>query len=251
MHQGHQDQGADQAHIDQGDYHWRESSAGTSGGIGKDLQKDIDKIKWEADACHTAAQSNDLRIPGKKAIEGFGKKNNQGTHNQGDDDAKFQRGLDTIPASLHIAGTDVLADKGRDSLAKSQDRVIDQGLHSEVGGESRDTDDTQGVDLGLDDHVGEGNDHSLNAGGQTDSENLTCQISADADLAEIQAISRIQVEKMSDGHKAGTGLGKEGGKCYTGHTHAKDVKKEKVTDDIGNAAYQLIDHRRSGITQSS
>ena len=76
-------------------------------------------------------------------------------------------------ALLHpfeVAGTVVLAHKGGGRHAEAGDGQDVEAVDLHVGGKARHGGGTVAVDAGLDQHVREGDDHVLDAGGQADAD---------------------------------------------------------------------------------
>ncbi len=163
----------------------------------------------------------------------------QGTAQQPEPDA----GADPVIAPR----PDVLAYKGGQGHGKAGDRQKGKALDFAVGTAARHGRRAEGVDVGLDDDVGQGDDRVLNAGGNTQIDDLPKHIAVKAYLPPGQAVAVPGVGELAESQEGAEGLAEDGGQSRAGHAPAEDGHEQQIQYHVGEGGENQILHGTAAV----
>ena len=130
----------------------------------------------------------------------------------------------------------VLRHKGHGGLHKGRDDEVAVDLEGDGGGRSGDGGSAEAVDGTLDEDVGEGEDHALQAGGKAYLHNLAQLRAPHLHGTQVEADVAFLVGQnpyyTAGRHKVGA----DGGDGHAVHAHIAHQHKEEVEDDVHHAA---------------
>ena len=147
-----------------------------------------------------------------------------------------------------VAGAQVLADKGNGGLVEGIHGDVDELLDVGGGGVAGHHHFAEGVDGGLDHHVGKGEQDPLEAGRQADPQNLPQGLAVDAHCPQIQ-VQRSGVPYHAQHHqRGGDALGDDRGDGHAGHIQFHDDHEEEVQNDVHHAGQREEVQRPPGVS---
>ena len=111
------------------------------------------------------------------------------------------------------------------------DEVFDVGR----GGAARHRQGAEGVDGGLDQHVRDGKDHALDAGGQAHPDDLQQDGAADPHLFGVQLVAGAGLHQAAHHQEGGQVLGNGSGQGHARHIHMKGHHEKDVQAGVGDA----------------
>ena len=125
-------------------------------------------------------------------------------------------------------GAKILADKGRKCLGKTGDRQESEAFYFRVGAAAGHGSFAKAVNIGLDHHIGNGNNGILNTGRKTVSDDLTEAGPVETDLPDLQLIGLRGAQQLDTAQRRADSLGDGGGQGGRPNTVAKNTYKEKI-----------------------
>ena len=160
-------------------------------------------------------------------------------HAQGDKGALF----DTVD----LARTKVLAHKGGGRHAEAQHRQNVEAIHLHIGGKACHGSGTIAVDADLHQHIGKGDDHILDAGGQAHLDDADRHLFVHAHFLCRHAVIVLHPHQKTQGKHTGHQLADIGGNGRTGHAHLASGDQDKVEDDVGDGGSAQVEQAPLGV----
>ena len=157
---------------------------------------------------------------------------------QGIKDADAQGHPDGLFYPVQPPGTVVLAHKGGGRHADAGHGQDVEAVDLHVSAEPCHGGGTVAVHTGLHQHVGNGDDHVLDAGGQAHPDDAACHAAVQPDAGKLHMAGVVGLHQKAQAQHAGDQLAQVGGDGGTGHPHFQPGDEHQVQHDVG--------HRRSG-----
>ena len=136
-----------------------------------------------------------------------------------------------------LARTDILAGKGNSSLRKSVHGGVHKALQIGGGRVARHHHGAEGVDGGLDDHVGKAEHRALQPGRQANKQDLLQRPGVEGKPPQVQPQCALFPDEHSGHQQCGHGLTDDGSQRHARHTHGKADDKDQIqhhVDDTGS-----------------
>ena len=108
---------------------------------------------------------------------------------------------------------------------------------------------SEGVDGGLNQHIGNREQRTLNAGRQTQSENLRQLGTVELHFPNVEAAGIRPAHQGPDDQHRGNSLGDGGSQSHTGYVHIQLGDEENVQDHVHNARNGQVSQRPLGISR--
>ena len=137
--------------------------------------------------------------------------------------------------ALLFAGAHVLAGKVEGGLVDGVHGGVDEVFDVGRGGAARHRQGAEGVDGGLDQHVGDGEHHALDAGRQAHPDDLQQDGGADLQLPEAELVAGVRLHQAAHHQEGGQVLGQGGGQGHARHIQVEGHHKKDVQAGVGDA----------------
>ena len=134
-----------------------------------------------------------------------------------------------------VTGAVVLAGEGNGGLIHGVHRHVYELLNVGRSGVAGHDDLTEGIDGGLDHHVGQGEENPLESGGQADAEDLPHGLGVEPHLLEIQVQRAGILHHAAEHQGGGDALGDHGGDGHTCHVQLADDDEEEIQHDVDDS----------------
>lgn len=148
---------------------------------------------------------------------------------------------------LALASAVVLAGEGEVGLVEGVHGLVDKVFDVGGGGGAGHHRGAEGVDGGLDEHVGQGEDDALEAGRQANFHDLAQNVPVNVHFTQVQAQGAILVAEAHQDKSGRDVLRDGGGHSYTGHAHAHQDNRHQVQYYIYHAGNDQVEQRTLGI----
>ena len=228
-----------------------QGTAHASQGTGEILDQDIDPLSSDDDLHAKHTQSNDIRIPGVDRHQGMGEQIDQAAAYENTGDTHGNASANALPAALDIASTVILANEGDIGLGEGVQNVEDVELVGDLRRIRRDGVGSQGVDVGLNHNVGEGEDGSLKSGGQSDGGDVNNHLTVELQPMQVNVKGILRMgEKVHQNH--GTDhIGNDCGQSDAGDAHLQHDDEEQIQQNIQDTTEEEGHQRGPCITLAS
>lgn len=242
---------ADAADADQGRERRNQGIAVAAHDVGHDFDKGVDDFSAEDKLQTDDARINDRWVGVKDAEQMAAEKQQQRGRNAGGEQVLEQANPGHFPAAVRKVGTVVLADEGGSGLTEGSDDIVFKNLDVECCRGRCHDGGSKAVDGRLDADVGQGENHSLHAGRNTDAENFFQNFSVDAQITEAD-MQRARMTAQNVQHQSGTDAVGNNGCCRgTIDIHMKYNDEKQVQSQVDAACHEQAEQRGSGISLAS
>ena len=240
---------ADAADTQDGNDHRNEGFSKTPKGAGGNIHQTADKIR-EADETepeHTVADGF-RRVGDVQRQQGRSKEISQGTQSQTHDGRTSETDPQGLGHPLVLPCAGILAHEVYGGLVEGIQRNVDKAFDVASGSVAGHEYIAEGVDGGLNQHIGNGEQGTLNTGGQTNPQHFGKLQSVKPHFLQFQTAG-IGTLHQSPHHQYGrNALGNGGSQSNTGYIHMKQCHKDHIQHHIDHTGKAQIDQRTSGIT---
>lgn len=242
---------ADAADTDQDDDSRRQGIAIAAQGSGDDVDDAIE-VERPGDVKEALRpQGDDVRVAVEQADE-FRRKE-EDRHGDDQEERRFDAKGDfgDAEAAAQVAGAIVLANEGRRRLAEAVDETVDIVFDDE--GRSRRCHGfrPQAVQGRLDEDVGQGKDHALDAGRQADVNNVMQFFPGKAQVVAFQADAVRRPAQQDQEDERIDGKGHNRRPDDAGQAEIKDQDRQQVEDDIDEIGCDQAVQRRPAIAAAA
>ena len=157
-------------------------------------------------------------------------------------DHRTQQAVADHPVKVVVlACTNVLAGKGNSGLRKSIHGGVHKALQIGGGGVARHHHGAEGVDGGLDDHIGKAEYRALQPGRQADEQNLLQRPGVEGQPPQVQPQCALLPDEHPGHQQCGHGLADDGGQCHARHAHGKADDKDQIQHHVnGTGSRQTV-----------
>lgn len=153
-----------------------------------------------------------------------------------------QAEADALLHPIQLLGADVLGDEGGHGHGEGRDRQEGEALHLSIGADARHGGGGEGVDIGLNEHVGKVDHRVLHRRGQAEQHDLSEPPPVEPDLAKGDADVPGLAQQADHDQQRGDPLGHDGGDGRPVHAHVKDADQGDVQDHVdGGAGDEVIE----------
>ena len=196
----------------------------------------------QADGLHVPGAEPDgfLRI-GEKADQLRRKQVGQHTDDLGHRAAAGDAEAYALFDPVVTACAKILSHEGGQGLRKAGHGQEGKALQLGIGAAAGHSGLAEAVDIGLDHHVGKGDDAVLHAGGQTVADNIQKAFAVETEIPEPDTVGGIHPQQMDQAQKGADTLGDGGGNGGRAYTEAKSRHKQQVQADIDKRGYDQIE----------
>ena len=149
--------------------------------------------------------------------------------------------------AVQLACAEILAHKGGGRHAEAHHRQDVETVNLHVRRKARHGRCTVAVHAGLHQHVGEGDDHVLDAGGQADADDAARHLAVGPDVPQRHAVIRLHPGQKPQRQHAGHQLADIGGKGRALHAHLQHRDEHQVQNDVRARRAGQIDERALGV----
>ena len=170
------------------------------------------------------------------------------SHDQSDDSHKDQSGKEDRMDPLRLSGSGVLAGKADDCLMDRVHGDVDKLLDAGGGAVSSHHHRSEGIDGGLDQHVGKGKERALYPGRQADLHHPAQAFWMDIKLSHVQAAGPFHPAQTEKDQNRTDALGKDGCQRHARHIQMQDDDEEKVQHHVDDAGRRQEIQRPFGIS---
>ena len=146
-----------------------------------------------------------------------------------------------------LACADVLAGKGDSGLRKGVHGSVHKALQIRGGRVARHHHGAEGVDGGLDDHVGKTKHRALQPGRQTDEQDLLQRPGVEGQPPQVQPQRTLLPDEHPGHQQRGHGLADDGGQCHACHAHGKADDKDQIQHHVDDAGSGQTVQRALGV----
>ena len=241
----------EQAAADEADHHGQDRVAAAAQTTGQRVHHAAEEVAGADDPHPGQTGSDDGLIGGIEAEQPFTGKVSAAAQHHADDHGTEQTVPHDAVKVVVPAGTHVLTGEGHGSLCKGVHAGVDEAL--DVGGcrVASDHDGAEGVDGRLDDHVGEAEHRALQAGGQTDLQDLQQSSFVEAQMPQVEVEGTFLPDEQDGDHDSGNGLADDGRQRHTGHAHLEEDDEHEVQHYIDDAGHGQTVERAAGVAHST
>ena len=136
---------------------------------------------------------------------------------------------------LFVSRAVVLAGEADGGLMEGVHGGIDEALDVAGSRISRHGHGAEGIDGGLDQHVGDGKDRALHSRGKADADHQDQAGFMDLQFVQVQAVHAFLADQAAQDQKGGNALGDHGGDGHAGDAHMENDDEDQVQDDVHHA----------------
>lgn len=173
-----------------------------------------------------------LLAGGVDGTQGIAEEVGQIPQHQADEAAVEQAQAHDPVHPLALAGAVVLAGKGQGRLVKGVHAGVDEALDVGGGGGAGHHGGAEGVDGGLDDHVGDGEHHALEPGGQAHLEDAPHHLHVQPQRPQVHPEGTLVPHQGQQHQDGGHVLGDDGSQGHAGHVHMEDDDEHQVQNHV-------------------
>lgn len=137
-----------------------------------------------------------------------------------------------LPDPVILSGSEILSHEGGQRHHKADDRKESESLDLCIGAVARHHHLPKGIDMGLDNDVGKGNDGILRAGRKSEPDDLPEDLPVKPDLPYAQAVALLRLPQQEKTQHGAGRLGDHRGDRRTAHAHVEDSDKQKIQHQI-------------------
>ena len=211
------------------------------------MRKAAEAEEKAADLSAQRAVMNDLRIRVKEGHKLRAKEDHEGAERLHHKDRGDQTETDSLPHAALFSGAEVLCHEGAHGHGKSVDRQEDEALKLCRCADAGHRHLAEGVDVGLDHHVGEVDHAGLQRCRQADLNDLHELPAVKADLLRLKTDHFVRLQQAPHHQGSTHKLADDGRKSRAFHTHMQEADEAKVKDCVQHRAEDQVIERVLGI----
>ena len=155
--------------------------------------------------------------------------------------------LHALAHPVEAPGADVLADEGGQGQGEAGDREEGEALNLAVGAAAGHGRGAEGVDIGLDDHVGQGDHRALHTGGDAQRDHLAEHGSLKADAPPVHPVACPGAGEPAEGQEGAEDLAEDGGQGGGAHPPVEHRHEEEIQHHIGQGGQDQVDHGAAAV----
>ena len=167
-------------------------------------------------------------------------------HQSGQDD-KALAVEQALVYPLAVPGAVVLSGEGQVGLVEGVHRLINKVFNVAGGGRPGHYGGAERVDGGLDEHVGQGEHDALEAGGQSDLEDVPQDHLVHLQLLQIQTQGALLLGQAAQDQPGRDVLGDGGGRGHARHVHMEHQHRKQIQDHIHDPGHDQVVQRTFGV----
>ena len=239
------------AGADESDDHGHDRAAHPADDIRHNIHNGIQTVGGTDDHHTDHAHGNNFRILIVESKQRIAKAVGDKAENLRKEDAQGQAPKGDAPQALVLPGAEILTGEGEGSLrhriaaGKNEAFDIDGGGITGHGGAA------EGIDGGLDEDIGDGEDGTLQTGGDADLEDTDEFIPVDAQLLEDDVVAAVGFQHAPQHQRGGDMLRNNGGNADARHTEIELDDQKQVEADIDDAGEEKEDQGSAGIAHAA
>ena len=151
------------------------------------------------------------------------------------------------PHPVEAVGPQVLADEGRQGQGKAGHRQKGKALNTAVGTAPRHGGGVKGIDIGLDNDVGQRDHRALHPGGDAQGDDLLEGGPLEAHPPPVDPIARLGEGQLAEGQEGGQALAEDGGQGGAAHPQFQYRHKEQVQHHVGEGGGDEVLHGAAAV----
>lgn len=241
-------QDPEQAGAGQGDDHGRERVAKSPHDTHDDFHDPAEKIGGADPEEPCASCRDDGGVCGIDAKERFSQQVDAHTHDEPDHGHQPQSGKEDPVDPVCFPGAGVLACEADRRLMDCIHGDIDKLLDAHGSAVAGHDDGAEGIDGGLDQHIGKGEQRSLYSGRQPDLHHPAQTERVDVELSDIEPAGTLHPAQTEQDQYGTDALGNDRCQRYAGHIHVQDDDEEQVQYHVHHTGHGQEVQRLSGIS---
>ena len=145
----------------------------------------------------------------------------------------------------------VLAGEGQVGLVHGVHGGVDEAFDVAGGGVACHGDGAEGIDGGLDQHIGNGEQAALEACGETHAEDLLQLAAVDAQLLRVQVDGAVGAEEADDHQHHADDLAHHRGNGHARHAHVEYDHQKQVQKHIHDAGDRQVIQGTAGVAHGA
>ena len=241
--EGHPHHAPEHHHDDHGDHGPSRSPQNRGNGVGKRQQ--AVKQRRRPGLFHPKADHLRGGVKGRDHLRGKYKHHDPDQLRQDDGHQNPKAGPLLRPLKLPCA--QILPHKGGQRHRKAVDGQEAKALHLGIGAVARHGGLAEGVDIGLHDHVGKGNDGILHAGGKADPDHLDQDPFVKADLPQPQTVVFLRPQQLDQAQQSADHLGNDRGQGGAAYPCMERRDKRQVQHQIDHRGDDQVVQRMAAV----
>ena len=214
---------------------------------GQHVHNAAQQVKAADQAQPLSAGGDDRGVRGVEAQQLVSRQRRAAAQYKAGDHGTQQTVADHPVKVVVLACADVLAGKGDRGLRKGVHGGVHKALQIGGGRVARYHHGAEGVDGGLDDHVGKAEHRALQPGRQADEQDLLQRPGVEGQPPQVQPQCALLPDEHPGHQQRRHGLADNGSQCHARHTHGKADDKDQIQHHVNDTGSGQTVQRALGV----